>query len=380
MLTDVEIARIRAPLNESWTLPPSAYIDPAVWERERETIFARDWICVARVEQLPEPGDYLCTDLPGQPIVITRGRDGKLRALSRICIHRAMPVVSGQGNATRFVCPYHNWTYELDGRLRSAPMMDGVADFEPDRCSLPELGLEIWNGFVFVNLDPSAEPLSPRLAGLAQLIERYDYGDLVIAATTEFDSPWNWKILVENFMEAYHHIGPHRTTFEPFFPARESTVPDNGGAPWTFLRMPAKPVSEDAASAAAAVADDPGIFPRLTEAERHQLLAMNVYPTLLFAASDSGGVWYQAEPTAHDAMHLHIHYLLPREIAATLDDAAREAIIEQVRVIHREDIAVNEGPWRGFHAALTSQGRLSTFEAAIWQLNQLWLDRVLSAS
>ncbi len=367
-----DITRVREPLERSWTLPPAAYTDKKIFEVERKTIFAHDWICVARADQLPKPGDYVCVDLLDQPIVVTRGKDTKLRGLSRICLHRAMPVTEGSGNATRFVCPYHNWTYELDGQLRSAPMMSEVEDFDASKCRLPQLRLEEWNGFVFVNRDPQAPDLAPRLQGLAKLIENYDFGNLVVAATTEFDSPWNWKILVENFMEAYHHISIHKTTFQPLYPARDSIVEDNNGAPWTFLRM----VGNSKARAEAEAQQGPAMFPKLTETEQSQLLAMNVFPTLLFALSETGGFWYQLEPGAHDAMRLRIHFLLPAEVAEMLDDDTRAATIEAVRGIHTEDIEANEGPWRGLQAGLTSQGRLSTFEKAIWQLNQLWLDRM----
>jgi phenylpropionate dioxygenase-like ring-hydroxylating dioxygenase large terminal subunit len=366
LLDPADVARARAPLPQSWTLPPAAYTDPRIFEIERDAVFGRDWLCVARQEQLPRPGDFLCVDLPDQPIVVVRDRSGELHALSRVCIHRAMPVIEGSGNATRFVCPYHHWTYELDGALRSAPMMDGVEGFDAAACRLPALRLEAWQGFVFVNRDPQAAPLAPQLEGLAKALEPYQYDRLQVVDTIEFDSPWNWKILVENFMEAYHHIGPHRNTFEPVYPARRSLVEDNGGAPWTLLRMPGIDTdgTEDATTS-------PG-----RDETAHQLLAANVYPTLLFAVSDTGAAWYQLEPRAHDAMNLKIHYLMPPEAAGALDAEGRAATMEFVRAIHVEDISVNEGPWRGLHAGLTAQGRLSLFEGAIWQLNQLWLDRI----
>ena len=371
MLTDREWARITQPLAQAWTLPPSAYTSADVFSEEARRIFYRDWVCVAREEQLPTPGDYLCVDLVDQPILLCRGLDGQLRALSRICLHRAMPVAEGSGNASRFVCPYHNWTYELNGRLRSAPMMEGAAGFDSEACRLPELALEVWEGFVFVSLDAGAEPLGPRLAGLEAEIGNYRFADLRIAGTLEFDSPWNWKILVENFMEAYHHIGTHRHTFEPVYPARESSVPDNGGEPWCLLRMPSvhDPETE---------ADGLPLLPDLTDTERRQLLACAVYPTLLFAGSATSGVWYQLEPRGAGAMRLRIHLLLEPDTIAQRG-AASQAMLEGIRYIHEEDIAANAGPWQGLQAPLTRQGRLSPFEAAIWQLNQLWVQRMRGA-
>ncbi len=367
MLDPQALRRAVAPLPQAWTLPPAAYTSPDVFALELERIFRREWICVARVDQLARPGDYRCVDLVDQPIVVTRGRDGELHAFSRVCLHRAMPVAEGAGNVTRFVCPYHHWTYELDGRLRSAPMMEGAEGFEPARCRLPALRTEVWQGFVFATADPDASALAPRLAGLARKLGNHRLDDLVVAGTLEFDSPWNWKILVENFMEAYHHIGTHRETFEPVYPARESSVPDNGDQPWSLLRMPGVDHPEN---------PELPTFPGLAGAERRTMLAACVYPTLLFAVTPNSGAWYELAPAAHDRMALRIHVLLRPETLETLSDAARDALVETVRYIHQEDIAANAGPWRGLRSPMTGQGRLSPYEKAIWQLNRLWAARM----
>ncbi len=374
MLTEEERSRVTSPLEAAWTLPPRAYTSSDIFAEEMRRIFHRDWICVARASQLPDPGDYLCVDLVDQPIVVARDAQGSLHAMSRICLHRAMSLVEDQGNAGRFVCPYHNWTYELDGHLRSAPMMEGAAGFDPSACRLPQLAVEIWQGFVFVNLGgDAAPPLAPRLSGLADQIRGYGFGDLHIAGTLEFDSPWNWKILVENFMEAYHHIGTHRHTFEPEYPARDSVVADNGGEPWSLLRMPG--VKRDRSGQEDVDGEALPYLSTLPDDQRHQLLACSVYPTLLFAGSASSGVWYQLEPRSAGDMHLKIHLLLEPETIAK-SAAAIGAMMDGIRFIHEEDIAVNAGPWRGLQAPLTTQGRLSPLEAAIWQLNQLWAQRM----
>lgn len=167
-------------------------------------------------------------------------------------------------------------------------------------------------------------------------------------------------------MEAYHHIGIHRNTFEAVYPARASRVIDNAGAPWLFLQMPG--IAADASGLPA--------FPALNDVQRQDLIAACVYPTLLFGASATTAVWYQLEPSAHDRMKLRIHVLARPEVIEHLDADQRSAFAEGVRAIHEEDITANEGPWRGLHAAMTTQGRLSPFEAGIWQLNQLWADRI----
>ncbi|MGB7879796.1 MAG: aromatic ring-hydroxylating dioxygenase subunit alpha, partial [Ilumatobacteraceae bacterium] len=214
LLSADEHAKVTAPLETAWTLPPHAYADPAVYVRESETIFRRDWICVAHVDQLPDAPGHLAVQHHDHPIVITRGETGRIRALSNVCLHRAMPLADGAGTGRWMVCPYHQWSYDLDGGLHTAPMMEGAVDFDTAECRLPALAVEVWEGFVFVSLAQEPTPLAAQLEPLRRRIENYRLGDLTIAHTIEFDSPWNWKLLVENFMEAYHHIGPHRDTFQ----------------------------------------------------------------------------------------------------------------------------------------------------------------------
>jgi hypothetical protein len=117
-------------------------------------------------------------------------------------------------------------------------------------------------------------------------------------------------------------------------------------------------------------------FPDLTEAQRRELIAGCVFPSLLFAASGTTVIWYQLEPHAHNRMLLQIHLLVRPEVAATLDEHARAILRETVRAVHLEDIAANEGPWLGLQAPLTCQGRLSVYEKAIWQFNRWWADRL----
>lgn len=369
LLEHSDVAAARAPLSSAFTLPPQAYTDASIFEAERRQIFHRDWVCVARVDQVPAPGDYICVEVTGQPLVIARLRDGTLHAMSSVCLHRAMPVVEGQGNASSFSCPYHLWKYDLDGRLISAPMMEGTEHFPPPDCRLPAVALECWQGFIFVNLDPDASPLSPSLAGLDDIVANYRLDELVVAATTTYESPWNWKLLIENFMEAYHHIGPHRDTFQPVYPAKDArVVAAEAGHRWSALEMPSPHPADD---------DGMPAFPDLEPHQAHLLTACVVSPNLIFATSNNLVAWYEVIPRAVDDMHLRIHVLLRPEVAA-LDEikASIPALIDGVRFIHDEDIPVNEGPWRGVNAPLTRAGRLSLHEAAIWHLNQYWMDRL----
>lgn len=369
LLSAEERAKVTAPADAAWTLPPHAYTDPAVYVRETETIFRRDWICVAHVDQLPEGPGHLAVELHDHPIVITRDDADEVRALSNVCLHRAMPLVDGAGTGRWMVCPYHQWSYGLDGDLHAAPMMDGAVDFDPGGCRLPSLAVEIWEGLVFVSLADAPAPLAAQLEPLRRRIENYRLGEMAIAHTIEFDSPWNWKLLVENFMEAYHHIGPHRHTLQQTNPAVESFVVDNEQGPWSLLHIPGNTDLDES--------PDLPFLRNLDREQRADLLAFCVFPYTLVATTGTLATWYQVVPSAHDRLTLRIHILLEPEVLA--DPAVKAALphlVDGVSWIHGEDIAVNDGPWRGLHSPLTSQGRLSPYEAAIWQLDQLWLSRV----
>lgn len=204
-------------------LPALAYSSPDVFEMEMDRIFGREWVLVARADELPDVGDRLTVVLAGEPVVIVRGDDGELRALSGVCRHRYFPVTEpGFGSGRRLTCAYHRWSYGLDGRCRAAPLMDDTEGFDRSAVVLPRLPLEVWEGFVFVSLDPDIGELAPRLQPISDELAHHRLPEL--RQTTRFDEVWmgNWKAAVENGSESYHHMGLHSRTVQPYMPARGS--------------------------------------------------------------------------------------------------------------------------------------------------------------
>lgn len=360
-----EIARARLPLESAWTLPPAAYTSTEIHDLEVERILKRSWIPLARLDQIPTPGDYLSLDLMGQPVMVVRGTDGEVRVLSRVCLHRAADLAPASGRRKLFTCPYHAWAYDTAGRLVRAPLMEGAEGFAEHACALPRIRSEIWEGFILANLDPDAAPLAPQIETYSRYFEAYRLSDMVVAHTLDYDSDWNWKVLVENFMEAYHHIAVHSETFEPVYPAARSEVLDNDG-PWAILHMPADPANHGA---------EPALIEGLSEAQTHALAAAVVFPHFMIATFASGATWYQVFPDSVGRLKLKIHVLLPK---AAMDQPDAKAIVEAVTAmtahVHAEDIEANDLVWRGLTAPFTRQGRLSPLERAIWQMNQAWLD------
>ena len=362
-----EIERVRRPLNDAYTLPPKAYLSDEIYRLEESLIMRKSWLPLARVDQIAEPGQYISLDLFGQPVMVVHGTDGEVRVMSRVCLHRAAPIAKGDGKRKLFTCPYHAWSYDTTGQLIRAPLMEGAEGFSEKDCKLPQIKTEIWNGFVLANLDPDAEPFAPQVADYSDYFSKFKLEDMVVTKTLEFDSRWNWKVLVENFMEAYHHIATHAQTFEPVFHARDSKVPDNTG-PWSILHMPS--ANDEPA---------PGLPPieGLEDWQKRDLFASVLFPHFMLAFQGNGAAWYQVFPTGADEMLLKIHLLSPKaHLALDEFEEASEASAGVVNVIHHEDIDANDKVWEGLNAPLTKQGRLSPLEKSIWQMNQWWLDRM----
>jgi choline monooxygenase len=188
------------------TLPYAWYVDPDVLRREQERIFRGTWQYVGHTGQLAEPGTFFTTTLGGLPVVVTRARDGEVRAFLNVCRHRGFPVASGSGKRATLQCPYHAWTYELDGSLRAAPRSDEEPAFPREQLGLCAIAVGTWGPFVFANSDRDAEPLTVALGSMpAQVAELgLDVDSLVHYMRWESESAANWKIVCENFLECYH--------------------------------------------------------------------------------------------------------------------------------------------------------------------------------
>jgi phenylpropionate dioxygenase-like ring-hydroxylating dioxygenase large terminal subunit len=361
------IDRVRKPLAQASTLPPAAYTNSEIYEQELTHIMHRSWLPLARIDQLPHPGDYLTMTLLGQPVMVVHGKDHRIRVMSSVCLHRGAPVIEGCGNRNLFTCPYHAWSYDSTGQLVRAPLMAGAEDFVEADWQLPQINTEIWQGFILANLDPQAPPLAPQIKDFSDYFENFKLNDMFVACTLAFDSRWNWKVLVENFMEAYHHIAIHSRTFEPVFHARDSLIPDNSG-PWSILHMPA--------ADQAATPELPPIE-GLTDWQARDLFAGVIFPHFMLGIHGHGAAWYQVFTTAADQLQLKIHLLMPtayKDMAGF--DEIVEAMAAQIKAIHEEDIYANDLVWRGLTAPLSQQGRLSPLEKSIWQLNQWWLAKM----
>ena len=197
---------------KSLSLAAAAYTDPDWYRADQAAIFARTWQWVCHVEKVRNPGSYLATEIAGRPIAVVRDRDGVLRAFYNVCKHRAHHLLTGEGETTRIMCPYHAWVYDLTGQLRRAPETENLDGFDPDVICLDEVQVEEFCGFIYVNLDPNARPLAEVSGDLAAEILHWapDIGDLTFGHRLTYDIKSNWKNVVDNFLECYHCPTAHK--------------------------------------------------------------------------------------------------------------------------------------------------------------------------
>ncbi|HJQ36201.1 MAG TPA: SRPBCC family protein [Thermoanaerobaculia bacterium] len=186
------------------TLPSRFYFDANVLDDENRHVFGRTWQLAGQLEQVREPGQYFTATIANEPVLVVRGNDGVLRAMSNVCRHRAGPVAKGEGKRPVLQCGYHGWTYSLDGRLAVTPQFEDVQDFDRAACVLPQFRVEVWNELVFVNLDRGAESLFEFLGELLDDMPRHDYTGFRLAHRKAWEVGCNWKVYVDNYLEGYH--------------------------------------------------------------------------------------------------------------------------------------------------------------------------------
>ena len=258
-----EIAAL--PADRPMTMPGAFYTSQARFDQEAATVLRRGWHCLGRGDEVPNAGDFFTVQLLNEPLIVVRQTDGAIAVMANVCRHRGMPLAEGRGNTKRFVCSYHAWAYDLDGALMRAARMKN-AGFDAKTCGLHRHNVQLWNGFIYVNLDGAAAPFEhPKLD---VLLANYESETFKIVHVAEEVWNTNWKCLVENFMEGYHLSVVHPETLHGYTPTGLARKLEGGGGFTSYAANYPKDIPSRGMGA-----------PGLTEDERLRSTLFAVFPT-----------------------------------------------------------------------------------------------------
>ena len=384
-------ADVRRPLLKASMLPPRCYHDAQFHERERERVFARSWSFVGDAGRIPAAGDWFTVAVAGNDLLVVRGDDGEVRCFANACRHRGCRLVSGSGNARTLRCPYHGWTYGLDGRLRGAPQMMHTRGFDADANGLVAVRLERWGPLLFVNPDDRAGDLASYLGALPEMLACYDLEHLACTRRREIDIPCNWKIYYENLMEPYHtpwvHAGGLALKNEDEGAAMlsgNSSELFGGGGEGSPVQLEhgdnhALLVTRHAGSRALLPGAEP--FPAMRTLggrAREGSQWLYVYPCTVLSFQREC-VWYnQIIPRGPTEMTLVIGSLFPADTVARDDFATGvQPYYERLDRTAEEDFRIVVEQQAGLASPLARAGRVSHLEAICHAHRNWLLDRLL---
>jgi choline monooxygenase len=331
------------PLDHASTIPSPWYFDEGLGELENSAVFGKSWQAVGRADQVQNPGQFLTADIAGDPIVVVRGEDSQLRAFCNVCRHHAAAVVTeAQGCAKQFRCPYHGWTYGIDGALKGMVEFDGVCDFERSANGLLPVLVDTWENFVFVNLDPDAGSLRdflgsiPPIVAPLQLTKQLRYFDRRI-----YTLQCNWKVYVDNYLDGGYHVPHAHKGLSSVIEYTKYTIEN-------FERacLQSSPLSSDASSEAGVASTRQG-----------RAFYLWIYPNFMLNAYEGVMDTNVVVPLGVDKCAVIFDYYFA-DISAAAETRNRESIAVSEKV-QDEDMGICDAVQRGLGSRAYLAGRLS---------------------
>jgi choline monooxygenase len=339
----VDLYNPHDPLEEAWTIPAPWYFDEGIAELERASVFGRAWQVLGRVDRVRDNGHFFTADLAGEPLVVARGDDGQLRAFYNVCRHHAAAVVTeAQGCAKQFRCPYHGWTYGIDGALKGMVEFDGVCNFDRAKNGLVPVRVDTWENFVFVNLEERAAPLRDFLGIVPELVSPLDLAKkLHFFDRRVYTLNCNWKVYVDNYLDGGYHVPHAHKGLSSVIEYTKYTIEN-------FERacLQSSPLSSDATSQAGVAASRQG-----------RAFYLWLYPNFMINA-------YEGVMDTNLVLPLGVnrcavvfdYYFADTSVAAEARHKESIAVSEQVQ---DEDMAICDAVQRGLASRAYVSGRLS---------------------
>lgn len=366
--------RVRKPLLEAEGLPPACYTDADFFRAEIAGVFSTGWLLAGRADRVAEAGDYFTLESAAGNLIVLRDGTGRVRVYANACRHRGVPLARGEGRTRMFVCPYHAWSYGLDGSLRGCAGMEATAGFERADYGLLEIRSESWAGFVFYNLDGRAPPLAEWLGELPERLAMYRLDEMVATRVVTHDVACNWKTWVENYMEGYHIPTVHRSTISN---KKAVNTPEDPGGAGQY-----RAIFERHEGTLALIDGDAG-FPPIESLEGDSVRGsrfMLVYPATMLALCIDAMWVFHVLPLAPELTRVVHISMFPKSRLTRADFAGLAANYykRQDRVV-AEDNGIAALQQQGLRSPLTRPGRFAAKEKIVHALDNWVLDRVLAA-
>jgi Rieske 2Fe-2S family protein len=356
------LATALAPFGQSRMLPREAYVDPAVFEWEQRNIFA-GWTCVGHAGDLATVGAQKAVGTGPNAVLLVRAENDTVHAFANTCRHRGHELLACGATAKgrSIVCPYHSWSYRLDGRLRNAPGFRDVEGFEPDEFGLAELRLVDWHGWLFVDPSGADAEFSAHVAGLEEIVGPYRPEDLTIVARHSYELATNWKVIAENYQECYHcsTIHPQLSRISPPTSGENLEFEGSWMGGWMSIVEGAETMSLTGKSGGVAIEG-------LSEQELRSVMYLVGYPNLLVSLHPDYVMTHLMTPLAVDRTHVECAWAFPKDVAAKADFDPSYAV-DFWDLTNRQDWAACESVQRGLASPHARPGPLAPDEDGVYQ-------------
>lgn len=358
ILTPDVLGRLNSPTDKAVCLPNAAYTSQAFLEDECRVLFAKEWAFAGVGAQIPKRGDLAPVSVGGQELLLVRNKSGEVKAFYNVCRHRGMRLAScAQSGRAAIMCPYHAWTYSLDGELRKTPHFGGhdidiAPGFDKREYGLVPVRCELWHDLIFVNIEGAAPALAECMAPLDKHWRHYDFGLLRHGGSSTFEVNTNWKLAIENYLESYHLPWTHPTlnsssALQAHYCMVEPTFMGQGSYHYD--------------SASVGHGDLP-MFPKLSKKARTVAEYPYLLPNLMLGIHPSYFFVFGVQPLAPDRTLELFHFYFVGDEALRADLAPqRDKAIDLWLKTNREDIIMIEGMQRGRHSLGYRDGRFSPY-------------------
>ena len=362
------------PLSKAKSFPSFMYISEELYQLERQQFFSKTWIYVGHVSQLSGVNSYFTTSIAEIPLIIVMDRNGVLRAFHNVCTHRAAPVAVGSGQCNRLTCPYHAWTFDLEGNLRGIPNFEGYEDFNPAEHNLKAVKLDTWGPFIFVNVNTDCEPFEAQLKELPERFDAYQMNEWQRVHSIDYYTDTNWKLYVENNAENYHEPIVHKSSY--------STNEVSWNNSYDLIECEARhyyylqhtPHPKDAAGGH-------GFKPELIKAGLpEQLMAgssiMSFWPNFAWIACPESIIVYTIDPQSVSRTRIRWEWFVPdTEAAQSPENLAR--LIELYDRVQQEDMELLPPVQKGVESPGYVAGPLSpSREVGVHRFQELLMEHL----